>query len=351
MLHRREALIRLGQSSLGGLALAGRAGATPAARPQADDRTAGAAPRIDHPIPFNTPEADRILAAFQAFPPDNPWNQDISDWPTHPNSDALIASIGGDRPLRYNPDMAFVLVPPDQRRIPVRLGSYAGESDRGPFPVPDNLPIEGWPAAYRRSGDPRTRALTLEQIQWDVLGEGGDRHAIVVDPVGGRLHEFFGTRRTHAGWQAQQASTFDLKSNRLRPEGWTSADAAGLPIFPAVVRFDELHRGLINHALRVTVRRTRRAHVHPARHHAGASDDPGLPRMGERIRLRRDYPIARFSPPVRTILAALQRHGMFVADNGIEWAISVTPDKRIPVLHEELRRVRGSAFEVVRRPD
>ena len=164
------------------------------------------------------------------------------------------------------------------------------------------------------------------------------------------LYEFYNARKTGAGWEARIAATFDLKTNRLRPETWTSADAAGLPIFPAVVRYDELRRGVVGHAMRVTVSRTRRAYVHPARHYASRSNDPNLPRMGERIRLRRDYDTSGFSPEVRTILEGLKRHGMFVADNGIDWAISVTPDERIPVLNEELRRVKGSAFEVVQRP-
>jgi hypothetical protein len=298
---------------------------------------------------FNTPEADHILEGLQVFPANNPWNVDISDWPLHPNSRGLIASIGVDKPLRYNPDMSFVLVPPDQRRVRVKVVGYPAESDRGPFPVPDNMPIEGWPAAYHR-GAPRFRRMTLEDVQRDALELGGDRHAIVVDPVNRMLYEFFGARKTDAGWQAGIAAVFDLKSNRVRPATWTSADAAGLPIFPAVVRYDELQRGRINHALRVTIRRTRRAFVYPARHFASQNDDPNLPRMGERIRLRRDYETSGFSPEVGTILEGLKRYGMFVADNGIEWAISVTPDERIPVLHEELRRVTGSAFEVVQRP-
>jgi hypothetical protein len=157
-------------------------------------------------------------------------------------------------------------------------------------------------------------------------------------------------RKTDSGWQAAQASLFDLKTNRLRPDGWTSADAAGLPIFPAVVRYDELQRGRIDHALRVTVRKTRRAYVAPATHYASPHRNPEYPRMGERIRLRQDFDVSGFSAPVRTLLEGLKRYGMFVADNGIEWAVSVAPDPRIPVLHEELRRVKGADFEVVLPP-
>ena len=187
-------------------------------------------------------------------------------------------------------------------------------------------------------------------MQRNKLNQGGDRHALVLDPVNRMLYEFYAMRKTDAGWVAAQASVFDLKSNALRPTGWTSADAAGLPIFPVVVRYDELKRGRVDHALRVTVRKTRREFVAPATHYASRYTDPNLPRMGERFRLRRDFDLSGFSPEARTILSALKRYGMFVADNGIEWAISVAPDERIPVLHEELRRVKGADFEVVIAP-
>ena len=221
---------------------------------------------------------------------------------------------------------------------------YADESDKGPFPLPENLPIEGWPVNYQRKN------VTLDDVQRDKLREGGDRHAIVVDPVRGMLYEFYQARKTDDGWQAAQASDFDLKSNKRRPDGWTSADAAGLPIFPAVVRYDELKRGMVQHAMRVTVQRTRRAYVYPATHYASRLTDPNLPRMGERMRLKSDYPIDSFSPTVQAILKGLKKYGMFVADNGLDWAISVAPDPRIPPMHEELRRIKGSAFEVVALP-
>jgi len=302
-------------------------------------------PQITKPVMFNTPEADAIVSALEVFPPDNPWNQVVDEWPRHPDSDAIIASIGADKPLRYNPDMSYILVPPDQERVDVQITGYPGESDRGPYPVPDNVPIEGWPAFYQqfRSG----KVPSLDEVQ---RGTGGDRHALVVDPVNRMLYEFFMMRKTDGGWEAAQASIFDLKTSELRPLGWTSADAAGLPVFPAVVRYDEIQRGMVEHAMRVTVRKTRRAFVAPATHYASRHTNPEYPRMGERIRLKADFDISGFSPPVRAILKGLKKYGMFVADNGIEWAISVAPDPRIPNLHEELRRIKGSAFEVVAAP-
>jgi hypothetical protein len=306
-------------------------------------------PRINRPVLFNTPEADRILTALQVFPADNPWNMDVSKWPLHPNSKNIIASIGADKPFRYNTDMSFILVPPDQKKVEVHLTSYPDESDKGPFPVPDDLPIEGWPADYKRT--PALRGLSLDDVQRDRRNADGDRHALVVDPVGGMLYEFYQAKKTDRGWQAAQASVFDLKTNQLRPDGWTSADAAGLPIFPAVVRYDELQRGMVEHALRVTVTRTRREYVYPARHYASRWTEKNLPRMGERLRLKPDFDVSRFSPSVQAILKGLKKYGMFVADNGLDWAISVAPDERIAILHEELRRIKGSAFEVVQKPE
>lgn len=294
------------------------------------------------PVLFNTREADETLSRLQVFPPDNPWNQDVSAWPLHPNSRNIIASIGADKPLRYNPDMAFVLVPPDQKRVPVKIVAYPDESDPGPFPIPDNVPVEGWPIYFK--------GQTLDEAQRDTRNLGGDRHGIVVDPAKRMLYEFYQLKKIDRGWQAAQTSVFDLKTNKLRPDGWTSADAAGLPIFPAVIRYDELRRGIVNHAMRVTVRRSRRAYVAPATHFASRLTDENLPRMGERIRLKQDLDIRGFSPEVQAILKGLKKYGMFVADNGIEWALSCAPDERIPVLHGELRRITGSSFEVVTPP-
>ena len=245
-------------------------------------------PPITAPVMFDTPEADRILAAMQIFPPDNPWNEDIASRPVDPNSRAIVASIGPDRPLGYNLDMNFVIVPPAQPKVPVRVTMYPKESDPGPFPVPANAPIENWPLAHNEdSGALPKPGVTLEQFQR--VGTG-DRHLILVDPVNGKLHEFWQARLTDSGWEASQATTFDLHSNAMRPEGWTSSDAAGLPIFPAVVRYDEVARGRVTHALRVTVRRTRRgvrlsgAPLREPAHRSGAAADGRAAAPARRLR-------------------------------------------------------------------
>jgi hypothetical protein len=291
-------------------------------------------PNFDKPVRFDTPEADGILAALQVFPPENPWNEDISKLPLLKNSKEIIAGIGADKKLAYNLDMCFVLVPPNQKKIEVKIVGYPDESDPGPYPVPDNAPIENWPLDGR----------TLEESQRGK--EDADRHLIVVDPVNRMLYEFYQGRKTDSGWQCACSAIFDLKSNRLRPDGWTSSDAAGLPIFPAVIRFDEVERGMVEHAMRFTVRNTRRAYVYPATHFASKKTEVNLPRMGERFRLRADFDIKGYSPHTQAILKGLKKYGMFVADNGGDWRLSVAPDKRIKGL-DELRKLKGSDFEVV----
>jgi hypothetical protein len=291
-------------------------------------------PKVTKPVMFNTPEADEILAALQVFPPDNSWNEDISELPVHPSSEQMIAGIGTGKSLAYNLDMSFILVPPDQKKLPIKLVSYPDESDEGPYPIPDDAPIEGWPLDGRSLAD-------AQHAQ-----EAGDRHLLVVDPVNRMLYEFYQARRTDDRWQAACEATFDLKTNKLRPAGWTSSDAAGLPVFPAVIRFDECERGLVQHAMRFTVRRTRKAYLYPATHFASRLTDETLPRMGERFRLRKDFDVSSFSPHVQAILKGLKKHGMFVADNGGDWRISVAPDSRIHGL-DELRKIKGSDFEVV----
>jgi hypothetical protein len=299
------------------------------------------------PVVFGTPAADEILRSLQVFPPDNHWNLDVSSLPRHPDSDKLIAAMGPEEPLDYNLDMGVILVPSDYPRQAVALTvppAYPAESDGGLFPIPPDTPIENWP--LRRNED--TGALprpgqTLDELQ---RAGTGDRHIIVVDPDAGMLYEWWQAYKTDDGWKASIGATFDLKTNALRPLGWTSAEAAGLPIFPAVVRYDEVAQGLIDHALRVTTRRTRKAYVYPARHHASPHTDPSLPRMGERLRLRASFDVSGFPPHARVVLEALKKYGMFVADNGRNWLLSISPDARLLGL-ESLTAVKGSDFEVV----
>jgi hypothetical protein len=301
-------------------------------------------PEIKTPVMFGTPAADRILEALQVFPEDNAWNQDISGRPVHASSKAIIDSIGAERNLDYNLDMNFVIVPPDFKRVPVKIVDYPAESDPGPFPIPDDSPIENWPLTRNENDEALPKpGQTLEDFQRNAKG---DRHLILVDPLNGKLHEFWQARRTDTGWEASNAATFDLRTGALRPERWTSADAAGLPIFPAVVRYEECERGLVAHAMRVTVRRSRRGYVLPATHWASRSNDPSFPRMGERLRLREGFDTSAFPKHARAILEGLKKYGMFVADNGKDWLISISPDRRLQGL-ETLTRVKGSDFEVV----
>jgi hypothetical protein len=301
-------------------------------------------PKITKPVMFDTPEADAILAALQVFPPDNPWNTDISGLPVHKDSAAMIRGIGMDKRLEYNLDMNFVIVPADQKRVPVKIVDYPDESDPGPFPLPDDAPVENWPLTRNEN----TKALprpgqTLEQFQREAEG---DRHVILVDPGNGMFHEFWQAKRTDEGWQASNAATWDLRTGAYRKERWTSADAAGLPIFPAVVRHDECARGMVDHAMRFTVKRTRRGYVLPATHWASSSREASLPRMGERFRLRKDFDVSGFPPHVQAILKGLQKYGMLVADNGSDWWMSIAPDRRLEGL-ETLHRLKGADFEVV----
>jgi hypothetical protein len=301
-------------------------------------------PTITQPVLFDTKEADAILAALQVFPPDNAWNQDISKMPVHKDSARIIASIGADKSLGYNLDMGFVIVPPHQKRIPVTITGYPDESDPGPFPLPPEAPIENWPLQRNEDVKALPKAgQTLEDLQRHGTG---DRHVLLVDPVNGLLHEFWQARLTDAGWEASTAATFDLKTGASRPERWTSSDAAGLPVFPAVVRFDECERGMVTHAMRFTVRRSRRGYVLPATHWASPHRNPEYPRMGERFRLRRDFDVSGFPKHAQAVLKGLKTYGMFMADNGSDWLMSIAPDRRLQGL-ETLARVKGSDFEVV----
>jgi hypothetical protein len=268
------------------------------------------------------------------FPASNPWNQRVDRLPVAADSDTIIASIGIDDHLHADFGSGFwnggpigipiTVVRGTQRKVRVTF-DYADESDRSPYPIPRNVRIEGG-----RASD-------------------GDRHAIIVDHERCRLYELFALYPTRGGrWRAGSGAIWNLRSNRLRPAGWTSADAAGLPILPGLARYDEVARGRIDHALRFTVRRTRRAYVHPARHFASDLTDPALPPMGLRVRLKASFDTRSFPRQARIVLEALKRYGMLVSDNGSDWFITGAPDPRWSneQLHT-LHRVPGSAFEVV----
>lgn len=295
-------------------------------------------PKFKQPILFNTPQADAIVSALQVFPKDNAWNQDISKHPVLPNSDAMVAAIGAEKHVHTNRDMNYVIVPPNQARVNVNITAHKGESDKGPYPVPDNAPIEGWPANW---GAMQGKSLAHVQRNGD-----GDRHLIVLDPWNMMLYEFFVARRTDRGWQANCEATFNLATNKLRPAGWTSADAAGLPIFPAIPRYDECERGVVEHALRFTVPRTRRGYIHPARHDASRRTDANLPAMGQRFRLKTSVNITRFPKHARAVAQALKTYGMFVVDHGSAWYISTPPDDRLKGMNA-LHKLKGSDFEAV----
>jgi hypothetical protein len=301
---------------------------TPSTRP----RTVGSLPEQ---VPGVGPGAS--LHGRRPFPPDNPWNHDISNSPVDPNSANLIASIGLDAVL--HPDFGtvwngapngipYIVVSGTQPLVPINFTAWGAESDPGPYPVPRNAPIEGGPNSK------------------------GDRHVLVIDRDRWKLYEVFDAHPVNNGasWNAKSGAVFDLNSNAVRNAGWTSADAAGMPIFPGLVRYDEVfEQREIKHALRFTVPRSRRAYVSPARHFASGDPNPNLPPMGMRVRLKASFDISKYSPANQVILRALKKYGMFVADNGPGWFLSGAPDPRwsdddLGIL----KTIKGSNFEVVR---
>jgi hypothetical protein len=264
------------------------------------------------------------------FPASNPINQDISHAPVDPNSAGYIAAIGASGHLHAdfgsNPGygIPYTVVGPRQPRVPISFSEFGEESNPGPYPVPPNAPVEG-------------------------AGVEGDRHVLVLQKGSCKLYELYAARRSGAGWQAGSGATFNLRSNALRPEGWTSADAAGLPIFPLLVRYPEVHAGQIDHALRVTVERTQRGYIHPATHFASDSSDPSLPPMGLRLRLNAGFNLAGYHGEALVVLRALKRYGLIVADNGSSWYITGAPDPRWNDEDlNQLKTVPGSAFQAVR---
>jgi hypothetical protein len=274
------------------------------------------------------------------FPADNPWNTDISAFPVHSRSDDYIGFIG--RNTNLHPDFGtfylgepigipYVVVPASQPKLTVAF-RYASESDPGPYPIPPNPPIEGG------------------------TNSDGDRHILMVDVQSCLLYELYaawppgqGDNPYNDRWYAGSGAIFDLRSNALRPDGWTSADAAGLPIYAGLVRYDEaVQQGAINHALRFTVRGTSPGYIHPATHIASQTSDPNAPPMGLRVRMKASYNCSTYSSEVQVICAALKKYGMFVADNGSDWYVSGQHDPRWDDDRlGDLKRIPGSAFQVV----
>ncbi len=299
------------------------AGSASAATPTTSDRT-----RLSRGTakPPTLPGA----TSCPVFPIDNVWNMRIDERKVASNSATMISAIGLDRGLHMDfgsyagYGIPYQVVSSSTPRSTVTF-DYASESDRVGYPIPANPKIEGGGTTG-----------------------SGDRHILMVDKDACRLYELFYARKSGGRWYAGSGATWDLRSNKLRPLGWTSADAAGLPILPGLVRYDEVAAGAIRHALRFTTNRTRRAYIYPARHHASDSTSTSLPPMGLRVRLKASYDTSHFSPHARVIADALKKYGMILADNGSPWYISGMSDARFDddVMHE-LDVITGRNLEVV----
>jgi hypothetical protein len=270
------------------------------------------------------PPTVRGARSCPIFPASNPWNERVDRLPVAAGSDELIQAIGADAPV--HPDFGsfagygipYTVVGHSTPRTKVTF-DYADESDRSSYPLPAHPRIEG----------------------------GGDRHVLLVDRDACKLYELFDATRTSGGWHAGSGAIWNLRSNHLRPNGWTSADAAGLPILPGLVRYDEVAAGTIRHALRFTASKTASHHIWPARHDAGDAD-PSLPPMGLRVRLKASVDISHYGRQARVVLQALKTYGMILADNGSPWYVSGASDPHFndDDLHA-LGRITGADFEVV----
>ena len=274
------------------------------------------------------------IGGCEVFPSNNVWNTPVDKLPVDPNSNQYVTTIGANAPA--HPDFGsglyagepigipFITVPGTQPKVSVTF-QYSDESDPGPYPIPSNVPIEGGAQS------------------------SGDRHVLVIDQDNCILYEMWSSYPQPDGsWQAGSGAIFHLKSNALRPAGWTSADAAGLPIFPGLVRYDEVAAGEILHAIRFTAPQTRNTYIWPARHEASDLTATNFPPMGQRFRLKANFDISGFAQPVQVILRALQKYGMILADNGSSWYLSGAPDNRWDndVLHQ-IAQLQGSDFEAV----
>jgi hypothetical protein len=271
-----------------------------------------------------------VLGACRVFPETSAWNLDVSQLPVHARSDDFVDAIG--RSQNVHPDFGteygipYTLVPGAQPRVSIDFTAYADESDPGPYPIPADAPIEGGPDS------------------------DGDRHVIVIDSSDCVLYEMYRSfPSAGGGWSADAGAVWDLKRDAQRPMGWTSADAAGLPVFAGLVRYDEVvEQGEIRHALRFTVSRSQAAFIAPATHYAATSTDPSLPPMGLRLRMKASYDCSPFSREARVVCAALKKYGMLVADNGSSWFISGAPDPRWDDdALGDLKQIPGDAFEAV----
>src|SRR5437660_3945881 len=333
---------------------------TPAAaqseRINQEGRILGPAPAVTTSTLFNTQQADAIVSAMQIFPVTNPWNEDVSGRPLLSNSAAMIAQIKADlsssrQTLRTFYEMNYVLVADSQARVTIPFLDYPDESDLdggvfaiGSYPIPSNMPIETWPRD--------TGSLTLQQWQMDATNLGGDRHGIIVAPGIGSIWETWQMKLTTNGWQASNGAKFDLNSNTLRPAGWTSGDAAGLPMFPAIVRYDECERGMVEHALRLCVAKTRREYIYPANHYASSipATSTNYPAMGQRLRLKASFVIpSGWTIEEKAVCLALKKYGALVADNsGGFFSISVCPDDRFSsTAFNNLSTIDVNNFELI----
>jgi hypothetical protein len=280
-----------------------------------------------------TRSAATPLVGCPNMPADSVFHSDVSKLPRHANSQAYINSIGSSKGIKADfgsgtwngrtIGIPITQVKAGQPRVPVTF-EYVGESDRGPYPIPPNALIEGGPNAP------------------------GDRHVLVVDTGACKLYELHAAYPNGKGWKAGSGAVFDLRSNKLRPDGWTSADAAGLPIAPLLVRYEEVAAGKIDHAIRMTVSRSQMKHLWPARHHASKRTDAALPPMGLRLRLRSDFNVGALPPQARVIAQAMKTHGVIIADNGSNWYLSGEPDDRWDNRQlSNLGKIKGSDFEAV----
>jgi hypothetical protein len=322
--------------------------AASAERINQEGRLLGPAPVVTNSVLFNALQADAIVSAMQIFPVTNAWNEDVSRRPLLANSDAMIAQIMSDllasrRVLRVFQEMNFALVPDSQPLVPISFVNYPGESDPSPYPIPTNMPVETWPT--------QTGSLTLQQWQQDINNTGGDRHSILVQPGAGFIWETWQAKLVGANWQAANGAKFDLKSNAFRTAGWTSGDAAGLSMFPALVRYDECGRGMVEHACRIVVAKSRQQYLYPATHWAStnAATLTNYPAMGQRVRLKAGFAIpVAWAQEEKALLLGLKKYGAMVADNGNFFSISITPDDRWPAnAFSHISSIGITNFEII----